>query len=354
MENEITDKAKLRQDIRAFDLPTLKVMLVEMGEPAFRAKQIYEWLWQKVAHSFEDMTNLPKTLRQKLSETLEIRAIKAVKHQYSNDGTIKVGFNLYDGHLVEGVLIPSPDQERMTACVSSQVGCNLACRFCATGFLKMRRNLSAAEIFDQVAYIDRLAKEHFNVPLSNIVYMGMGEPLLNYKNVLQSIDRITAADGLGMSPRRITVSTAGIAKMIRKLADDQTKFNLALSLHAATDEKRNEMMPINESNNLGELADALRYYYQASERPVTYEYIVFKDFNDSIADAKALVAFCRVVPCKVNLIEYNQVEGVLYEKTSDNRLEAFQQYLEKCGITSTVRRSRGKDIDAACGQLANK
>ncbi len=351
MENTTPQK---RKDVRELDLPSLKTMLVDMGEPAFRAKQIYEWLWQKAAHSFEEMTNLPKMLRQKLGETLDIRPIAAVKEQRSHDGTIKVGFNLFDGHLVEGVLIPAPDQERMTACISSQVGCNLACRFCATGFLKMRRNLQAAEIFDQVVYLDRMAKEHFGQPLTNIVYMGMGEPMLNYKNVWHSIDRITSPDGLGMSPRRITVSTAGIAKMIKKMADDGAKVNLAVSLHAATDEKRNEMMPINESNNLDVLADALRYYYQLTEKPVTYEYIVFRDFNDSPADAKSLVAFCRIIPCKVNLIEYNQVEGVLYEKTSDDRLQAFQQYLEKSGITATVRRSRGKDIDAACGQLANK
>lgn len=346
--------SKDKKDIRAFTLPELQTLFVASGLPAFRARQVYAWLWQKAYTSFDEMNDLPKNLRTLLSDTFEIRAIKPAREQRSADGTIKVGFELYDAHWIEGVLITAPEQQRMTACVSSQVGCSLACKFCATGFLKMRRNLQADEIFDQVVHIDRLAKQHHGQALTNIVYMGMGEPLLNYKNVLKSIERISAPDGLNMSPRRITVSTAGIAKMIAKLADDDTRFNLALSLHAANDEKRNEIMPINESNNLQALAEALRYYYQKLKRPVTYEYIVFKQINDSLSDAAQLLRFCRNIPCKVNLIEYNLVEGVPYEKTSEDRLEAFHQYLERNGITATVRRSRGKDIDAACGQLANK
>lgn len=345
---------KTLTDIRQLNLEELKKAFAEMGEPSFRAKQVYEWIWQKAATEFDEMSNLSKKIRQQLTENYTINNIKSVKEQISQDGTIKIGFNLYDGHLIEGVLIPSPDRERMTACVSSQVGCSLTCKFCATGFLKLRRNLDAAEIFDQVVYINQLAKTHFGKQLTNIVYMGMGEPLLNYKNVLQSAERITAPDGLGMSSKRITVSTAGIAKMIRKLADDQTNFNLAISLHAATDEKRNEIMPINESNALPELTAALRYYYDKLKRPVTYEYILFRNFNDSLDDAKNLVKFCRQIPSKVNIIEYNSVEGVDFISSDKDRLTDFHAYLEQNGVSATIRRSRGKDIDAACGQLANK
>lgn len=341
-----------KKDIRALTLPQLQDIITQMGEKPFRAKQVYAWLWQKSAHSFQEMTNLSKELRQQLEDNFTIDAIQIDKEQYSTDGTVKLGFRLHDGHIIEGVLIPADG--RMTACVSSQVGCSLACKFCATGFLPRKRNLSGGEIYDQVVLIDRIAKLQFGQPLSNIVYMGMGEPLLNYKNVLHSVDRITKPDGLGMSAQRITVSTAGISKMIKQLADDNTRFNLALSLHAANDEKRNQIMAINETNSLAVLAEALRYYYEHTKRPVTYEYIVFHLFNDTPDDARQLVEFCKVVPCKVNLIEYNPVQGVNFIKTTEDRLAQFQQYLERKGIVTTLRRSRGKDIDAACGQLANK
>ncbi len=339
-------------DIRQLSLELLTSILLEMGEKKFRAKQIYEWLWKKSAHSFAEMTNLSLALREKLEAQFVINAITTSEVQMSNDGTIKTGFNLHDGNLIEGVLIPADD--RMTACVSSQVGCSLACKFCATGLLPRIRNLRADEIYDQVVAINRQALAHYERPLSNIVYMGMGEPLLNYKEVLQSVHHITSPEGLGMSPRRITVSTAGIAKMIKKLADDNTKFNLALSLHAANDTKRNEIMAINETNSLDVLADALRYYYQKLRRKVTYEYIALDNFNDSIRDAKELVQFCKIIPCKVNIIEYNTVEGLNFDKSSEDRLDKFHQYLQRNGVLATIRRSRGKDIDAACGQLANK
>ncbi len=340
-----------KKDIRSLTLTELKSIFIEMGEKAFRAKQVYSWLWQRAAQSFDEMTNLSKPLRQQLNDQFVINAITIARQQQSADGTIKMGFQLFDGHLIEGVLIPAND--RMTACVSSQVGCSLACKFCATGFLPRKRNLNADEIFDQVVLLNQQALEHYDRPLSNIVYMGMGEPLLNYKNVLKSVHHITSPEGLDRSPKRITVSTAGIAKMIKKLADDETKFNLALSLHAANDEKRNEIMAINETNSLAVLAEALRYYYKKTRRKVTYEYIAFDQFNDSLVDAKELVQFCRIVPCKVNIIEYNQVKGVRFTKSKEDRLLTFQQYLEQKDITTTLRRSRGKDIDAACGQLAN-
>ena len=340
------------QDIRTLTLPELTAAMVTLNEKPFRAKQIYEWLWQKSARSFEEMTNLSKQLRTVLQENFALNAIITDHSQYSTDGTIKNRFKLHDNFFVEGVLIPT--ENRTTACVSSQVGCSLTCKFCATGKLKRERNLTAAEIYDQVAIIKHQSETNHERNLSNIVYMGMGEPLLNYKNVLQSIDRITAADGLGMSPQRITVSTAGIAKMIKQLADDQVKFNLALSLHAANDEKRNQIMPINESNTLEALAEALIYFYEKTRTRVTYEYIVFKNFNDGLADAQELAAFCRHIPCKVNLIEYNSIGDGEFENTAADRLEQFADYLTQRNIIVNIRRSRGKDIDAACGQLANK
>ncbi|HMT28603.1 MAG TPA: 23S rRNA (adenine(2503)-C(2))-methyltransferase RlmN [Bacteroidia bacterium] len=339
-------------DIRKLTLEELTLYFKEMGEKPFRARQVHEWLWQKSARSFDEMTNLSKELREKLKHLFALHSVSVATSQVSNDRTIKSGFRLYDGQIIEGVLIPT--DERMTACVSSQVGCSLTCKFCATGKLDRIRNLDAAEIYDQVAIIKKQAEDNYSIPLSNIVYMGMGEPLLNYSNVLKSIERITAPDGLNMSPKRITVSTAGIAKMIMKLGDDGVKFNLALSLHAANDEKRNKIMPINEHNSLEALREALKYFYSKTESRVTYEYIVFNGFNDELSDAKELAEFCKTVPCKVNLIEYNPIEGGEFVNAKEDKLEAFKNFLESRNIIVNVRRSRGKDIDAACGQLANK
>ncbi|WP_207533758.1 23S rRNA (adenine(2503)-C(2))-methyltransferase RlmN [Desertivirga arenae] len=346
------NEALVKKDIRNIASTDLIKLLGEIGEPAFRAKQILEWLWAKSAHSFDDMTNLSKALREKLKEQFTINAVKVHQSQHSSDQTIKNTFSLYDSNIIEGVLIPTSD--RMTACVSSQVGCSLTCKFCATGYMERKRNLDPAEIYDQVVLIDKQAKEKYNQPLTNIVYMGMGEPLLNYANVLKSIERITAEDGLNMAAKRITVSTAGIAKMIKKLGDDQVKFNLALSLHAANDKKRNEIMPINEQNSLKALAEALKYYFLKTKNPVTYEYIIFNNFNDSIQDAMELAKFCKHLPCKVNIIEYNPISFADFENAGEDKTEAFANYLKKQGIITNIRRSRGKDIDAACGQLAVK
>ena len=323
-----------------------------MGQPAFRAAQIYQWLWEKSCVDFEEMSNLPKLFRETLQENFVIQAVNVGKAQISADKTIKNSFVLHDGHLVEGVLIPADD--RMTACVSSQVGCSLTCKFCATGYMDRKRNLNADEIYDQVVRINEQSLQQYGQPLTNIVYMGMGEPLLNYANVLKSIERITSPDGLNMAPRRITVSTAGIAKMIKKLGDDQVRFNLALSLHAANDKKRNEIMPINEQNSLSALAEALKYYYAKTNNPVTYEYIVFNEFNDELSDAAELAAFCKHVPCKVNLIEYNPISFADFKNAEVDKIELFAEFLKKRGINTHIRRSRGKDIDAACGQLAVK
>jgi 23S rRNA (adenine2503-C2)-methyltransferase len=341
-----------KKDIRSLSQADLVTFFLEKGDKAFRAKQVYEWLWKKAARNFAEMTNLSKETRELLQEHFVINAVEVDDMQISSDRTIKNAFRLYDSNIVEGVLIPS--NTRMTACISSQVGCSLTCKFCATGRLERLRNLNADEIFDQVVLIKQQAEEKYKTPLTNIVYMGMGEPLLNYKNVLESIARVTSPEGLNMSPQRITVSTAGVAKMIMKLADDNVKFNLALSLHAANDEKRNHIMPINESNSLASLAEALKYFYEKTGTRVTYEYIVFKDFNDSLEDARELAEFCKHIPCKVNIIEYNPIDQGEFQQTTPARLNAFANYLESRNIIVNVRRSRGKDIDAACGQLANK
>ena len=326
--------------------------MVGLGEKGFRAKQVYEWLWKKDASSFEEMSSLSKELRSQLEEHFEIDHIEIQDQQISTDKTIKCAFNTYDSRVVEGVLIPT--SKRMTACISSQVGCSLACKFCATGKLKLMRNLTAGEMVDQVVYLRNQAESRYDTSLSNIVYMGMGEPLLNYNNMLRSTELLTSEKGLGISPRRITVSTAGIAKMIKKLGDDEVKFNLALSLHAANDEKRTQIMEINESNNLEALREALEYFHEKTGSRVTFEYIIFKDFNDSIEDAQELAEFAKCVPCKVNIIEYNPIDGGEFEQASTKKVDAFAEYLENKNMIVNVRRSRGKDIDAACGQLANK
>jgi len=341
-----------KKDIRSLSLEEIKTVFEQNGDKAFRAKQVYEWLWKKSVTSFDEMTNLSKSTRELLDAHFVINAVKVDDMQISKDRTIKNAFKLYDNNIVEGVLIPTTN--RMTACISSQVGCSLTCKFCATGRLERLRNLNADEIYDQVVLLKNQAEEKYKTPLTNIVYMGMGEPLLNYKNVMESIQKVTSPDGLNMSPQRITLSTAGVAKMIIKLADDGAKFNLALSLHAANDEKRNYIMPINESNSLEALAEALKYFYEKTETRVTYEYIVFKDFNDSLQDAKELAVFCKKVPCKVNIIEYNPIDDGEFFQTTPERLDAFAKYLESKNIIVNIRRSRGKDIDAACGQLANK
>lgn len=342
----------VKKDIRALTVEQLTQLFKEINEPAFRAKQVYDWLWAKSAVNFDQMSNLSKNLRDYLNTNFAINAVQISELQVSADRTIKCAMRLHDNYVVESVLIPH--QTRYTACISSQVGCSLTCKFCATGKLKRMRNLNADEIYDQVALVKSTALERYNSPLTNIVYMGMGEPLLNYAEVLKSVDKITSPQGLGMAAKRITVSTAGVAKMIAKLGDDNVKFHLALSLHAANDEKRNHIMPINETNSLENLANSLNYFTDKTGTRPTFEYIAFKDYNDSITDAQDLVNFCKKVKSKVNIIEYNPIDDGEFKQTTRERLKAFTDHLEKNGIICNVRHSRGKDIDAACGQLANK
>lgn len=341
------------KNIRHQTLSEIENWFLIAGDKKFRAKQVWEWIWQKHAQSFADMTNLSKELRQKLGENFSFPALAMDATQFSEDGTIKSRFKTHDGHLVEGVLIPT--DERQTACVSSQIGCSLSCKFCATGYMDRKRNLDYDEIFDQVAMINEQSIKASDKKLTNIVFMGMGEPLLNYKNVLKAIERISSPDGLAMSPRRITVSTAGVAKMIKQLGDDKVKFKLALSLHAANDKKRHEIMPVNDTNNIQSLIEALNYFYQQTGNKITFEYILFKDFNDSLQDADELIKIYRQVPAElVNIIEYNPIDAARFRKPDEDVVENFMNYLAKHRVNARLRRSRGKDIDAACGQLANK
>ncbi|MEZ4858586.1 MAG: 23S rRNA (adenine(2503)-C(2))-methyltransferase RlmN [Flavobacteriaceae bacterium] len=341
-----------KKDIRTLSKEQLRDFFISKGDKAFRGNQVYEWLWSKGAHSFEDMTNISKETRGQLEEHFTINHINVDTIQKSSDGTIKNAVRLHDGLIVESVLIPT--SKRTTACVSSQVGCSLDCKFCATARLKRMRNLNPDEIYDQVVAIHRESMLYHNRPLTNIVFMGMGEPLMNYKNVLESIEKITSDEGLGMSPKRITLSTSGVPKMIKKLADDEVKFNLAVSLHSAIQEIRAQIMPFAKTFTLEDLQESLVYWYSKTKKKITYEYVVWKGINDTNEAIKALVTFCKHVPCKVNLIEYNPIDEGDFQQANDSAIQNYIEQLESHRIPVTFRRSRGKDIDAACGQLANK
>ena len=341
-----------KPDFRSLRREEVRAHFAAWEEPAYRADQVYDWLWSKGAQSFEEMSNLPKALRIKLTEEFEFRPQRIESVQRSTDGTIKNAVRLHDGLVVESVLIPT--EKRITACVSSQVGCAMGCAFCATARLKRMRNLEPDEIYDQVRAIDEQGKSEFGRPLTNIVFMGMGEPLMNYKNTIEAIDRITSPKGLGMSPKRITLSTVGLPKMIRKLADDKVKFNLAVSLHSARDEVRAKIMPVNDVAPIDELRSSLEYWYAATKRKVTFEYVVWRDINDQPEDIRALVELAKRVPCKVNLIEYNSIGDERFRQASPEVLQYYVDALARISVMAKVRHSRGKDIDAACGQLANK
>lgn len=341
-----------KKDIRAYTKEQLRDFFVTQGDKSFRGNQVYEWLWSKGAHSFEGMTNLSKETRDLLEQNFVINHIRVDQMQRSSDGTIKNAVRLHDGLVVESVLIPTPT--RTTACVSSQVGCSLDCKFCATSRLKRMRNLNPDEIYDQVMAIDNESRLYHNHPLSNIVFMGMGEPLMNYNNVTKAIDMITSPEGLGMSPKRITVSTSGVPKIIKKMADDNVRYKLAVSLHSAIDEVRTQIMPFNETFPLADLREALEYWYAKTQSRITYEYIVWKGINDRKQDIEALVRYCMYVPCKVNLIEYNPIDDGEFQQANPEAINNYISALERRNVVVNVRRSRGKDIDAACGQLANK
>ena len=343
---------KARRDIRALSLDELRHFFTSHSAPAFKGNQVYEWLWNKGTHDFLGMTNLSKSHRSLLEEYFVINHITSDQLQRSDDGTIKNTIRLHDGYLVESVLIPT--DTRSTACVSSQVGCSLDCHFCATAKLKRMRNLNPDEIYDQVVEIDKQSQLYYNRPLSNIVFMGMGEPLMNYKNTLAAIDKITSPGGLGMSPKRITVSTSGITKIIRKISSQNPKFKLAVSLHSAIEETRNRLMPFTKAFPLDQLLEALKYWYEKTKSQITFEVVVWKGINDKQVDIDALVSYSSQVPSKVNLIEYNAIGDDQFVQARPEVISAYKTALENNRISVTVRRSRGKDIDAACGQLANK
>ena len=341
-----------KKDIRSFNEDKLKEILISNSFKPFRSKQILHWIWNKSVHHFDEMSNIPINLIKFLNENFVINFIKVHRMQKSSDGTIKNAIELYDGYIVECVLIPTKD--RITACVSSQVGCSLNCKFCATAKLKRMRNLNPDEIYDQVVLIRKQSEEYFKRPLTNIVFMGMGEPLMNFNNVLKSIKKITSKSGLGMSQKRIVVSTSGVPKMIKKIADQGVKFKLAVSLHSAINEKRTSIMPFNDKMNLKELEESLSYWYKKTKKIITYEYVVWKGINDTDDDISALVEFCKKTPSKVNLIQYNNIDDPNFVQAPENVLNKYIKTLELNNIKATIRKSRGEDIDAACGQLANK
>ena len=338
-----------KKQIKGLDLKELIEICIIKDVPSFRAKQIYQWMYRHHIDSISQMNNIPVPLRDYIDKNYILNTLKIENIQESElEDTKKILFRTNDGQFIESVSMI--DKNLHTVCISSQIGCSVDCKFCATGMMGFKRNLTCGEIIDQIIQVTKLREK----PITNIVYMGMGEPLLNYSNVIQSIDRLTSSKGLSISKRRITLSTSGISKMIKKLADDNIGVNLALSLHAATDEKRNQIMPIGESNSLKSLKEAIEYYYSKMKKQLTYEYILFNEFNDSIEDAKNLYSFTRHTPSKVNIIEYNPIEDSQFEKSSELKMNHFISYLENKGVVVKVRRSRGKDIDAACGQLANK
>ena len=342
-----------KKNIRNLDFSELEAYFKKIKEKPFRVKQVYDWIWLKHATQFEHFYNVPKELINKLKEDFIIPCLTIDKTQTSIDGTMKFRFKTWDNFFIEGVLIPQ--RERYTACISSQIGCSLDCTFCATGKMKLKRQLQFDEIYDQVQYINKVSVEKFDKKITSIVFMGMGEPLLNYSNVMKAIEKICLPSVFGMSPKRITISTSGIVKMIKKMADDNSKCNLAISLHATNDLKRSKLMPINQSNNIKALFESINYYYTKTKNRITLEYVLLKDVNDTIDDAKELVhLYKKNIISFINLIEYNPIEDSSFIKSSEDSTQVFLKYLQDLKINVRLRRSRGKEIDAACGQLANK
>jgi len=340
------------KDIRSLSIDSLRNFFVQNKLKSFRGDQVYEWIWKKGIHDFNQMTNLSKETRGLLIDNFKINHIDIDFYKKSSDGTIKNSVKLHDNLLVESVLIPA--KNRSTACISSQVGCSLNCQFCATSKINRLRNLKMDEIFDQVTLMDKQSRMYFNRPISNIVFMGMGEPLMNYNNMIAAIKKITQYRKFGISSKRITISTSGIPKMIMKLADEDFKFKLAVSLHSANQLIREKIMPFTIKFPIADLIESLNYWYLKTNRIITLEYIVWENINSKKSDINDLINFCKEVPSKVNLIQYNSIGDDDYKGASVDIINKYQNELLKHGINSTYRRSRGADIDAACGQLANK
>lgn len=339
-------------DIRSISLHELNKFVVNNNFPKYRSSQIFNWINKSSVKSFDDMTNLPKSLIELLKVNFRLNFSKISSKQISVDSTMKFAIKLHDKLIVESVLIPSGD--RVTACVSSQVGCSLDCEFCATSKLSRMRNLESYEIFDQIMLMNKQSIENYTHAISNIVFMGMGEPLLNYNNVINSINLITSDHGIEISNKKITLSTSGISKMIIKMADDNVKFNLAISLHSAIESTRNKIMPFSKSFPLSQLIKSLEYWYKKTKRKVTFEYLIWNGINDDFEHINALVKICKRVPSKVNLIEYNSIDDPRFSKADELWVNNYLNILKENKVSASIRRSRGKDIQAACGQLANK
>lgn len=348
------------KDLSRLGESELEALAVSLGQPAFRGRQVHRWVYFSLVSDVSEMTNLPLAFRERLQAECQLPRLKLEESHRSADRTIKYLFRLPSGRLIESVLIPDFDDEsaeprRITVCVSSQVGCAMACSFCATGRMGFHQNLSAGEIHEQVFRLDAMARQEFDRGVSNVVFMGMGEPLQNYEQVVRSVGLLRNEAGLGLSQRRITISTVGLARRIRRLADDAVEANLAISLHAPEDEKRSSIMPVNRAarTDLSALQDAVAYYAARTGKGVTYEYCMFDGFNDSVEDARNLAEVCQWAPSKVNLIMYNPVPGLGFGRTAEADLDAFIRVLVARQVRVTVRRSRGQDIAAACGQLAS-
>ena len=338
----MTEKTK----IKGLILSELESWMAEIGEKPFRARQIYQWMYQKNVRSFSEMLNLSKGLRDKLADTASLSLFTAYeKFESKLDKSIKYLFHLADGQAVEAVYME--EEKRRTVCLSTMVGCPLACPYCATGAMGFKRNLSAGEIIDQLLLI----QNDLGAKATNIVFMGMGEPFLNYDNVLKSASILNSELGPEIAARRITISTAGLAPEIRRFAEEGHRFKLAVSLNGTTDVQRNEMVPINRKYPLRDLLSAIQYYTKLSRRQITFEYILIDGFNDSEQDAKRLISLLAQIPCKINVIPYNENEFLPYKSPSEQKLNNFLKHLYRAPFVVTVRRSKGQDIAAACGQL---
>jgi len=336
-------------DIKNMGLKELEAFLSGMGKERYRASQLFKWLYQARVESFDDMSNLSKTFREELKKTACIASLDIEKVEVSKDGTLKYLFALADGNAIESVLIP--EEKRRTLCISSQVGCPLECGFCLTGHAGVVRNLTTSEIVNQILTVTRALPE--DKPVTNIVFMGMGEPLLNYDNVIRAIGIITCDFGMRFPERKVTLSTAGVVPQMLRLGRD-TRINLAVSLNAATDEVRSLLMPINRKYPLARLLESCKSYPLPNRRKITFEYVMIAGINDSLDDAERLVKLLNGIPAKVNLLPFNEHHASAYKRPSRSKVDAFHTCLLSRGITAITRASRGEDISAACGQLSGK
>ena len=345
--------AELKESIHAVTPERLKERLSGLGHPAYRADQVLEWVYAKRVDGFAAMTNLPAALRASLEEHFVFHALETVRVLGAEDITRKYLFRLSDGAMVESVLIPASPalygeaSDRRTLCVSTQVGCAYGCKFCASGLDGWSRNLTPGEIVGQILQAEKQSGER----VSNLVFMGMGEPLANFKNLSMALEILNAPWGVGIGARRITISTSGLAPQIRELAEQSMQVRLAVSLHGARNEVRQQIMPVNRKYPLEDLLDACEYYAERKKQRITFEYILIREVNDTLEDAKALVEVARRVDAKVNCIPYNKVEGLDWVRPEESRQDAFMAVLKRAGVTATIRREKGHDIAAACGQL---